>query len=91
MVICVLHVTLVGSWSDGRRNGSEIVGYMIPLLVMHDAPGTVAQSLLPFCHFYSTTIFSSSSKNKERQHTNSDSCKFYVHIQLTEKAVLKQN
>jgi len=61
----VLHVTLGGSWSDGRRNGSEIVGYLIPFLVMHDAPVTVAQSLLQFCHFYSTTIFSSSSKNKE--------------------------
>jgi hypothetical protein len=57
---------LGGSWSDGRGNGSEIVGYLIPLLVMHDAPVTVAQSLLQFCHFYSTTIFSSSSKNKEK-------------------------
>jgi hypothetical protein len=53
-------------WSDGKRNGSEIVGYLIPMLVMHDAPVTVAQSLLQFCHFYSTTIFSSSSKNKEK-------------------------
>jgi len=62
----VLHVTLGGSGNDGRRNGSEIVEYLIPLLVMHDAPVTMAQSLLQFCHFYSTTIFSSSSKNKEK-------------------------
>jgi hypothetical protein len=46
--------------------GGETVGYLTPLLVMHDAPVTVAQSLLQFCHFYSTTIFSSSSKNKEK-------------------------
>jgi len=45
--------------------GGEIVGYLTPLPVMHDAPVTVAQSLLEFCNFYST-IFSSSSKNKEK-------------------------
>jgi hypothetical protein len=56
---------LGGSWSDGRRNGSETVQYLIPFLVMHDAPVMVAQSLIQFCHFYSNTIFSSSSKNKE--------------------------
>jgi hypothetical protein len=37
------------------------------ILVMHDAPVTVAQLLLQFCHFYSITIFSSSSKNKEKK------------------------
>lgn len=30
-------------------------------------------------------------KIKKRKQSNSDSCKFYVHIQLTEKAVLKHN
>jgi len=55
----------MGGRNGGRRNVYEIVGYLIPLLVMHDEPVTVAQSPLQFCHFYSTTILSSSSKNKE--------------------------